>query len=171
MGKKKPYTRKSPKERDKEALRHLGRKPATCAQLAKRMNMSSSGTLKVLERLFEAGRVTVAGEGGRGDPYLYSVAGATPRAPARKKPPKKEKTAVLIVNPDEVKETRNGTKVQTRSVKNGDMSMENALALGASSLIVRTVEQKGSLTLTPDSPLFKMLQGSVDFHIKHADEA
>jgi len=172
---KSKVTRKSPKEREKEVLRHLGHKPMTSTQLAKKMSMTPSGVTPALERLIEAGRIEYSGNGGKGDPYVYSIKVSTmPAAPSKSQKtgrlPQTEKDATLIIHPDTTKTTKHGAVVQTRSVK-ARAAMENTMALGAASLLVRTVEQKGHVTLTQDSPLFKMLQGSVDFHIKHTDEA
>jgi DNA-binding IclR family transcriptional regulator len=146
MARRKKITRKSPAIRKEELRVHLARKPSKTSELAKAMGMHASSVGGLLNEMIDAGEVIYQGEGGRGDPYIFTLVeknGTSTKSLVRAK--KAEIVETLRVTADE-------------------LPVDEAV-IGACALALRKADKRGYVTVAADSPVMGLLAFAVDKHI------
>jgi len=151
MGRKRKIVRKSPEVRKSEILALLTRKPSTTSDIAKAMTMHTSSVGTFLNEMAEDGVITYAGEGGRGDPYIFSVSGKSNGS-------KKSNGTAMV------KAAATPTVVETMRIT-ADQLPKDEVVFGACALAIRKAEKRGEVTLTRDSPVMDLLNFAVEAHI------
>ena len=151
MGRRKKIVRKSSETRMKEISSLLAHKPAKTSEIAKAMNMHSSSVNTFLNKMVDAGEVIYQGEGGKGDPYVFSLAASDKKVKVGKKT-----TAMVKAKKAEI--------VETLRVTAEDLPADEVV-IGACALALRKVEKRGTVTLRADSPVMGLLAFAVDAHI------
>lgn len=161
MGRRK-ITRKPAAERKADICKLLGRKPSKTTEIAKALKLNASTVSTFLNEMIEEGTVDYAGEGGRSDPYVFSLVnkpnGTRPTKPKRTNGngtaiAKRETTAVIV-------ETLRVT---------ADQLSDDEVVFGACALALRKAGKRGKVTLKADSPVMGLLAYAVDAHIAQSE--